>query len=151
MARIIFTNPAQTEGHVIHDSGEFFGPVPPLSGEFRSLYERLIGDGVRPEPYVEPATSVPDNVSDHQFFQALAMQGTITPQEAIEAVKVGAIPPAMQAKIDAMPADQQFAATMLLAGATQFDRRHPLTADFAALMGWSADDLDALWLYAAAL
>jgi hypothetical protein len=151
MSRIILTTPAGDQGRVIHDAGEFSGPLPPHSSEFRSIYEQLVGEGVVAEPYAVPEPPAPDVISDRQFFQALAMRGTITPREAIEAVKVGAIPSAMQAKIDAMPPDERFAATMLVAGATQFDRRHPMTTGFAALMGWPTDELDALWTYAAAL
>lgn len=151
MSRIILTTPAGDQGRVIHDEGEFFGPLPPHSSEFRSIYERLIGAGVIAERYIAPEPPVPDVISDRQFFQALAMRGVITTQEAIDAVTVGAIPPAMQTKIDAMPPDERFAATMLVAGATQFDRRHPMTAGFAGLMDWSADELDALWTYAATL
>ena len=45
----------------------------------------------------------------------------------------------------------QFAARMLLSGATMFERRHPLVEAFAAHMGMTPAEVDALWLAAAVL
>jgi hypothetical protein len=100
--------------------------------------------------FVEPVP-VQATISDRQFFQALALAGKITDAEALAAVKTGDIPAAIQSFIDAMPSDQKFAAEMLLSGATVFDRNHPMTALLGSGMGWTSEQLDALWQAAAAL
>jgi hypothetical protein len=53
---------------------------------------------------------VPDVISNRQFFQALAMSGSITQAEALAAIKTKTLPQPMQNAINAMPPDQQFAA-----------------------------------------
>jgi hypothetical protein len=101
-----------------------------------------------PGPKVRP----PAVVSDRQFFQALAMMGVITKQEARDAVKVGAIPWTMQQVVDAISnADERFAAEMLLAGATEFRFDHPLVSVFAQAQGWTADQVIALFILAGSL
>jgi hypothetical protein len=50
-------------------------------------------------------------LADRQFFQQLAIAGTITQDEALAAVKVGTIPPALAGFVDAIKVpDQKFAA-----------------------------------------
>jgi hypothetical protein len=98
-----------------------------------------------------PVSPVPALISDRQFFQQLAVQGVITQDEALAAVKTGSIPAALQTLINGLPADQQFAATMLIAGATAFERYHPLTTAIGQAYGWSADQIDALFRAAAVL
>jgi hypothetical protein len=98
------------------------------------------------------APPVPRLISDRQFFQALALQGAITQEEALAAVRTGAIPAAMQTFIDAIPdQQQQFGATMLLSGAVEFDRNHPLVESFRQAMGWTVQQTNDLWRLAAAL
>lgn len=99
----------------------------------------------------DPPPTTPQVISDRQFFQLLAQRQVISGEEALAAVGPGDIPAAMGAIIDGMPADQRFPARMLLTGATQFDRQHPLVAAFAAAFGWSAADVDAFWSSASAL
>lgn len=94
---------------------------------------------------------IPQVISDRQFFQRLAQMGVITPAEALAAVGPGEIPPAMGAIILQMPESERFAAQMLLTGATQFDRSHPMVAMFGGALGWSSAQLDDFWLTAAAL
>ena len=96
---------------------------------------------VAPEP-------VPDEISDRQFFQRLAMEGRITEAEALAAVATGTIPVAMQALIAQLPADQQFAAKMLVSGATIFRRLHPVADMIRQLYQWSPEQRDAFWLAA---
>ena len=152
MSKIILMNGEATEGICEDDRGAFSGPIPPLSGEYRPRYDALVAAGVVPMPYVVPGPVVPTVISDRQFFQQLAAQGTITPLEALDAVKIGAIPLALQTQIDVLPtAAERFSATMLVAGGTQFERAHPTTAQLGTLMGWSASDLDSLWTAAAKL
>jgi len=98
-----------------------------------------------------PKAPVPDVISDRQFFQQLAVLGIITTDEALAAVGPGDIPAALDALIAQLPPDKQFAARMLLSGATQFDRKHPLVAVFASAFEWNADQIDAFWTAASAL
>ncbi|MER9003338.1 hypothetical protein NKI15_06875 [Mesorhizobium sp. M0862] len=94
---------------------------------------------------------VPEVISDRQFFQALAVGGIITQAEALAAVKTGVIPAAMVALIAALPEANRFAAEMLLSGATEFKRAHPLTSAFGAAFGWGESQIDEFWIEAAAL
>ena len=57
----------------------------------------------------------------------------------------------MQAVIDGMPAEQQFAATMVLAGGTEFVRDNPLVNIFGQSQGMDADAIDDFWRFAAGL
>lgn len=98
------------------------------------------------------AGPVPARISDRQFFHQLAKMDAITKQEAKDAVKTGAIPAAMQGVIDSLPtADERFDAEMLLSGAVEFQRNHPLVAVFAASQGWTSEQVDDLFRNAAKL
>lgn len=94
---------------------------------------------------------VPQTISDRQFFQALAAEGIISQEEALSAVRVGEIPPALQTLIAGLPENQQFAATMIISGATVFDRGHPLTAQIGAAYDWTDAQIDAFFRAAAVL
>lgn len=99
-----------------------------------------------------PAPPKVVTISDRQFFQALAMFGTITQQEALDAVKVGAIPAALQVMVDAIQdADDRFAAEMLLSGATIFRRDHPLVSSIGAAQGMTEQQIDSFFASAAQL
>lgn len=100
--------------------------------------------------FLHPPAPLPD-ISDRQFFQQLAVQGVITQDEALAAVKTGSIPAALQGLINSLPADQQFGATMIVAGATTFQRNHPMTVAIGAAYGWNAAQIDAFFRLAAAL
>lgn len=95
--------------------------------------------------YADHAPPVPEQISDRQFFQGLAVQGIISKADALAAVKVGTMPSALEAFVLALPSDAQFNAEMLLSGATLFNRSHPLTAQFGAAQGWSSDQIDTFW------
>lgn len=99
-----------------------------------------------PDPVV-----VPEQISDRQFFQQMAAQGVITQADALAAVKTGTVPAALQSLINALPADQQFGATMIVSGATIFNRHHPLTVAIGTAYGWTSSQMDAFWIAAAAL
>lgn len=107
----------------------------------------------RDESYVQiPITSLPvPEISDRQFFQALAIHGAITEAEALDAVGPGIIPPAMEALIDQLPEEQRFAARMLIRGATRYERQHPIADLIRGLYGWSVEDADKFWRFAATL
>lgn len=152
MARIYFQNEAQTEGVIELDDGRLLiGPLPPVDAQARDIYDDLVATGVVVEPYAPPAPLVPVAISDRQFFQQLAVMGAITQDEAIAAVATGTIPATLDGFVATLPQEQQFAARMLLKGATVFERNHPMTQLLAQGMGWTAEQLDALWTAAAVL
>lgn len=108
-------------------------------------WAELIASKVKIGPYTAPPEPVPVFISDRQFAQGLAVSGLITEAEAEEWVGPGTVPASLMAFVEALPADQQFAARMLLRGATQFERDHPLTEAFGALHGWSGAQVDQFW------
>lgn len=123
-------------------------------------FERVFRDGAwsfvavaAPDepPITDPALYVPPGISDRQFFQALAMNGLISEVEALAAVKTGDMPAAINAFVASLPTEEQFAAKMLLSGATTFLRDHPLTNAFGALYGMTPEQIDDLWRQAASL
>jgi hypothetical protein len=95
---------------------------------------------------------IPQQISDRQFFQQAAVDGLITQDEAIAAVATGTIPAVLQTIVDGItdPAEQ-FAAKMLLSGATVFERRHPFTEAVGAALGWTSAQIDAFFTAAHAL
>ena len=113
--------------------------------------DRQALDGVEIAPYAPPPPPVPVEISDRQFFQALAIVGLISQADALAAVMTGALPPAFEAFVAALPAGEQFGARMALSGATIFRRDHPLTAAFGAASGKSPAEIDELFRLAASL
>lgn len=121
---------------------------------------RWNGSGVVAYELLPPPAVVPSVISDRQFAQALALAGTITEAEALAWAARGELPEAMETAVSLIPeADgQRFGARMMLAGATTFERNHPLTGQLGALLTnpatgepYDAAALDALWTRAAAL
>ena len=100
-----------------------------------------------PEP-----VPVPSTISDRQFFQQAAVSQIITQAEALAAVQTGTIPPVLQTVVDGITdSDQKFAATMLLSGATVFERNHPFTHAVGTALGWTSEQIDGFFMAAAAL
>ena len=98
------------------------------------------------------AAPAPRTISDRQFFQMLAVSEAITKEEALAAVMVGTIPAALEAIVSGIADEnEQFAARMLLSGATQFVRDQPLVSAVAAARGMTEQQLDEFWSAAAAL
>lgn len=99
-----------------------------------------------------PTRSVPAQISDRQFFQQAALLGIITQDEAIAAVATGAIPAMLKNIVDGVADESaRFAATMLLSGATVFERAHPMTEAVGASLGWTSAQIDQFFIRAAAL
>lgn len=99
-----------------------------------------------------PPPVVPEVISDRQFFQMAALLEIITQAEALAAVKTGDIPANLQAIVDAIPSPiEKFSATMLLSGATEFARYHPLTESVAQSLGWTSEQIDQFFIAAAQL
>ena len=107
-------------------------------------------DGVFSPPSPTPGP-VPGVVSDRQFFHALAISSLITEAEALAAVRTGDIPTALQVVIDAMPEGDRFHATMLLSGAVEFRRDHPLVEAVRLARGMTAEAVDDLFRLAGGL
>lgn len=99
-----------------------------------------------------PPPPVPQSISDRQFFQMAAVAQIITQAEALAAVQVGTIPAVLQTIVDGIPdPDEKFAATMILSGATQFERTHPLTEAVGGYLGWTSEQIDQFFVSAAGL
>lgn len=97
---------------------------------------------------VTPAPEEIPAISRRQFYQGLALKNIITKEEALSAIQTGALPAAIQSMVDGMTdEDAKFEATMLLAGATDFDREHPLVMVFAMAQQMSEAEVDAFWLF----
>lgn len=103
-----------------------------------------------PDPYVAPPDPVPQSISDRQFFQQLSIVGIITEDQAL-ASNAAVIPPPLLALIEALPADQQFAAKMLVSGATIFERHHPITEAIGQAYGWTVEQIDGFFTAASLL
>jgi hypothetical protein len=135
--QVLFRRPDNT--FVIEKNGFPYHVIPedPLYDEF---YE-----DAQSAPFEEIPVSievVPQVISDRQFFQQLAVDAFISPEDALAAVMTGTIPPAMESFVNNIqdPA-QQFGARMILSGATEFRRNHPMVDAIGAYMG-----LDAAWI-----
>jgi hypothetical protein len=98
------------------------------------------------------AAKVPTIISDRQFAHALALINLITKEAAIAWVSTGTIPLEFTQIIDALPDEtQRFGATMLLAGATQFERNHPMVEIFRVGRSMTAEQVDDIFRLAGTL
>jgi hypothetical protein len=97
-----------------------------------------------------PPRVVPEMITDRQFFQQLAVIGIITEDDAL-AANAAVIPPPLLAIINAMPADQRFGAKMIVSGAVEFHRDHPMTTAIGAAYGMSPAQIDDFFRAASAL
>lgn len=121
---------------------------------FAAVAAAAEGVTLGPEPAIVDggpvADAVPQSISDRQFFQQLAVDGIITQDQAL-ASNAAVIPPPLLTIIEAMPAEQQFAAKMLVSGATVFERNHPMTLAIAAARAMTSEQVDDFFRAAAAL
>lgn len=136
--------------HDFEDGSSVVGPWPAVDGQWNRDCDELVAQHGQPEPFA-PAVAVPSSISDRQFAQQLAILGTISQDEAIAWAARGDLPATLETAMAQLPAEQQFAARMLLSSATTYERTHPLTAMLGAILGYDAAELDDLWLSAAAL
>lgn len=89
------------------------------------------------------ATPVPASISDRQFAHQLKKAGVITHAEALAFVQTGTIPAALSAIVEAIKdQDAREDAELLISGAVEFRRDHPLTGAIAAAHGWSDQETD---------
>lgn len=96
-------------------------------------FQAWLAEGNTPDPAdEEPDTRMVVVISDRQFFQQAAIQGFISQEDALQAVKTGFIPSALQSVINNISdPTEKFNAEMLLSGATEFRKDHPLTKTIA--------------------
>lgn len=134
------------DGHRLVERFEDLGEAP---SPFHSYTEEAVfedGKVVSRRVYAASADMVPEVISDRQFFEAAAMLGHISKQEALDAVKTGEIPATLAAVIDAIPdEDVKFNARMRLSGAVEFHFSHPLVAQLGAALGWTPEQRADLW------
>lgn len=104
------------------------------------------------QPVTGPgAPTVASIISDRQFFQGLAIQGEITQEEALAAVKTGDLPQRLEDYIAQLPTADQFTARMLLSGATTFQRNHPMVAIMGDMIAMTSAELDTFWNFCSTL
>ena len=128
-----------TKNGVLRVSDQSNIPLAPLNRDYKEYLAWVAAGGV-PDPYVPPPPSI-QKISDRQFFQQCAVMGVITQDEAL-AANAAVIPSALLTLIGQLPSDQQFAAKMLVGGATVFERNNPLTVVIGQSFGWSSIQID---------
>ena len=129
--------PAWPDGRHLFTVHGWEGPIEPLVRYY------IDGTTMEMHPLPEPPEPVPSFISDRQFFQQLAIEGTITNSEALAAVRTGEIPSVLAIIISGIEDESsKFAAEMMLSGATQIERNHPLTSTIAFATGRSEADID---------
>lgn len=115
-------------------------------------YLAWVAEGNTPDPYPVLFSSIPQVISDRQFFHMLAKTGMITKEEALAAVKTGTIPSSMTAILNSVPdPEARFDAEMLLSGAIEFRRDHPLTVMIGMSQGKTPEEIDDFFRVAAQL
>lgn len=108
--------------------------------------------GDDPYPHGLPAEGVPAEVSDRQLAQMFAEMGEIPWEEAHAWGEEGKIPARLMSAIALIPDEiSRNRARMHLGSATIFRRNHPMTVALGKALGWTPDQLDALWKAAAQL
>lgn len=128
---------AGSEDYVVPDGHTLVAETHPM--DIGATYKDGVYTPLPPLP--EPPAPPIHTISDRQFFQQLALEGIITEDQAL-ASNAAVIPPPLLAIIDAMPVEQQFAAKMLVSGATVYERNHPMTAAIGAAYGWGDAQID---------
>jgi hypothetical protein len=139
-----------TDGSGVRSRAEYVYRASDLYGTLTGPLTLWLADNspdIRPYVPPTPEAVAPEAISRRQFFQVLAEPPyeRITKAEALAAVQLGTIPAAFQAFIAVLPAEQQFGATMLLAGADTFEFAHPISVTFGAEQGWTEEQRAQLW------
>lgn len=119
------------------DFGFTFGPGGTVYGKIWN------GTAIVEPPVTEP---VPDDISRRQFFQQLFVLEIITKPEALTAIPGLNIPPPLQAIIDQLPTQSdRDSAEMLVIGAQNFNRLHPLSETVRLSLEWTVEQKDDFW------
>ncbi|AMD60905.1 hypothetical protein AWN88_22570 [Agrobacterium tumefaciens] len=98
----------------------------------------------------EARVSIRD-LSPRQFYHQAAIAGLITEAEALAAVTVKELPVILKNAIATLPENERFAATILISGATTFQRSSDLAALVGQHLSMSPAEIDAFWLAASRL
>lgn len=136
-------------GSIIRTSDSACIPADPDNRDYAE-YLVYVANGGAIDAYVPPPAPVPSSISDRQFFQQLAVLGVISEADAL-ASNAAVIPPPLLDIINKMPKENQFAAKMLISGATVFERGHPMTIAIGGAYGWTPEQIDQFFIVAAAL
>ena len=100
------------------------------------------------QPLAVDPRPVQESISRRQFGFGAVMVGKMTQAEALAFVNAGTLPAAVEAIVQSLPADQQFAARISLAS-NEFHRHNPATLMFLPLMQIDDATADACWRYGA--
>lgn len=158
MNRIAYADEAGTQGRMIWEGGEIFGPLPPESAEYLPIYERLLSEGVTPEPLAPvDASAVPPDITDGQFGRGLWEDGVIPYEEYIGFVGAGILPSTLEALLLGLADDDTGRPTPRkiargdLMGRTRFIFANPLVETIRQLMAqrdpiWTPAHLRERWL-----
>ena len=93
----------------------------------------------------------PPAISDRQFAHGLWKRGVVSREEALAFVKTGDIPAPLLALLAGLPEAEREDAEMIIAGATTYERLHPVTVQLVAAFGWTPEEGDTAWREFAAL
>ena len=138
-----------TDAQAVQRSDGAWIPPDPGNIDFQAYLTWLaVPNTPNPAPVV---STVPQTITDRQFFQAAAVQGLITEAQALAMMQTGVIPPALATAISTLPAGQQFAAQMEVVGCRTFLRADPFVIGLSTAMGQTSAQVDALFTLAASL
>jgi hypothetical protein len=112
-----------TDGTVWTDDAKL-----PPDTDLRRRLASWVASGGTIAPAPTPVEPVPASITDRQFALEARDRGFVTQAEAVAFVTVGTLPAALAAVVAALPsAAERDDAVIAIAGATAFDRTHPLT------------------------
>lgn len=116
---------------------------PDLETEWTEYQTWLSEGNIPEEPEIEQFVSFIKVISDRQFYQQAYIKGFISHDDALQAVRTGYIPQALQSIIDTIQdPTEKFNAEMLLSGAVEFKRDHPLTSVIGSAFNMTETDID---------
>jgi hypothetical protein len=134
---------------ILRESDGAFIPDDPFNNDYAE-YRRWVLDGGIAAVEAAPRI-IPPPISDRQFAQGLAERGLISNAEALAWVGPGTLPQAFVSFLGSLPPSDRFAAEIVLTGATEFRRDHPMVEAFGAMAGMDLESLDQFWLHCATL
>lgn len=124
-----------TDGGAIHiPSGTVF-PLPPVES-FGFEYQKWLDAGNTPEPVPQPGNPVPIEVTQRQARMALHALGHLA---------------SVEAAINALPDPPRTEARIAWDFSNTIQRNNPFVSQLAALLGFTEQDLDELFIMAAGL
>jgi len=104
---------------------------------------------------------LPDEMSSEEIAEKLSFYNKAPPVEAIPDVtprqmrqaliRSGIALADVEAALDSLPEPTKSLAKVEWEYSVSFQRSRPLVAQMGAMLGWSSEQLDALWKYAATL